>query len=88
MCALVALFLLNSKSSHVGFAAKYEKVRKSNKEDVALITSARSQVSSKQFNKKMNIWKAWGKQNGVLGFIQTSDHGALGALQFLLNLKR
>ncbi len=52
MCALVALILLNSNSSHVGFAAKYDKVRKSNKEDVGLLTSARGQVSSKQFSRR------------------------------------
>jgi hypothetical protein len=34
-CAAVALFIMNSKSGHLEFAAKYAKVRKRNKENVA-----------------------------------------------------
>ncbi len=54
-CAVVTLFLLNSKSDRAGIAARYEKVRKGNKEDIAWITLARSQVSSEQFNEENEV---------------------------------
>jgi hypothetical protein len=60
-CAAVALFLLNSQSGHAGMAAKYEKDRKGNKEDVALKTLARSQVSFYQIKKIDEVFEGLGK---------------------------
>ncbi len=53
-------FLLNSESGRATIAGMYEKDKKVNEEDIALLMKARSPVSSEVFKKKDEVLKDLG----------------------------
>jgi hypothetical protein len=92
VCSFFALsffcFVLNSESGCVTVAAKYEKDRRGNKKDVAVLKQARCQVTFEEFKKVYEVFEGLGNDHKIISESKCNSFLGLKSTKDLHNLYR